>query len=50
MPKPGTATHPPEEVAIPIGGKVQDLRIRVELDSGVGCKLRLVVREAVFYG
>jgi hypothetical protein len=50
VPKPGTATHPPEEVAIPIGGKVQDLRIRVELDSGVGCKLRLVVREAVFYG
>jgi hypothetical protein len=46
---PGTEFREPEEVTIPIKGTVQDLRIAVALNSGVGCKLRLVVREAVFY-
>lgn len=50
VPRPGTTSRDPDEVAIPIGGSVRDLRITVALHSGVGCKLRLVVREAVFYG
>ena len=50
VPRPGTISRDPDEVAIPIGGSVQDLRITVALHSGVGCKLRLVVREAVFHG
>jgi len=48
--KPGTATRPPDEVAIPIGGTVQDLKINVALRSAEGCKLGLVVRKAEFYG
>jgi hypothetical protein len=49
VPEPGTATRPAAEVEIPIGGAVQGLRIGVALNSEVGCRLRLVVSEALFY-
>jgi hypothetical protein len=50
VPRPGIPGRDPEEVTIPIGGSVRDLRITVALHSGVGCKLELKVHEAVFHG
>ncbi len=50
VPEPATETREGEAVEIPLGGSVPDLRIKVMLNSNVGCKVGLQVSEAVFYG
>lgn len=50
VPTPGTGTANPDLAEVPVGGSVPDLRVRVVVDTDPGCRLRLVLTEAVFYG
>ena len=48
--RPGTTFQESVGVEIPTGSAIDDLTIRVELVAPSGCRVRLVVTEAVFYG
>ena len=48
--RPGTAFQESAGVEIPTGSAIGDLTIRVHLAAPAGCRVRLVVTEAVFYG
>ncbi len=50
VPRPGTAFQESAGVEIPTGSAIGDLTIRVQLVAPAGCRVRLVVTEAVFYG